>query len=122
MLKVNVTGWRVQIESQSNAVKAAGARAHERSAELLKERVEEYTPVGNPALWKYPAPKNYTPGHLKSNWKLSNLAGQILLTNDAPYALAIENGWSTQAPSGMLRRAWLDYPRLLEQAVREFKV
>ncbi len=119
MLKVDVTSWRRQIEANAKRVLNAGDNAFEKSAELLKERVEYYTPVGNPSLWQFPAPKGYTPGYLKSNWKLTKLSKEIILSNDAPYALRVENGWSSQAPSGMLRRAWMDYPRLLEQAARE---
>lgn len=122
MLKVDVTSWKRQIETQSKLTVQASERVWDRSAELLKERVEKYTPVGSPALWKYPAHKDYTPGFLRSNWKLTKLVKSIELTNDAPYAQRVENGWSSQAPSGMLRRAWMDYPQLLQQAAREFKL
>ena len=29
------------------------------------------TPVGNPKIWKYPAPKDYRRGRLRANWQLS---------------------------------------------------
>jgi hypothetical protein len=122
MLVVNVTSWQRQIESNSRIVQANSQKVWDRSADLLKERVESYTPVGDPSRWKYPPHKDYTPGFLKSNWRLSKLAKSIELINDAPYAQRVENGWSSQAPSGMLRRAWMDYPQLLEQAARENKI
>ncbi len=122
MLKVNVSSWKRQIDANAFKVMKVGEKAFRRAAELMKNRIMEYTPVGNPSLWKYPAHKDYTPGYLRSNWKLT-FNGQVAsVTNDAPYAMRVENGWSSQAPNGMMRRAAMDYPQLLEQASREYKV
>lgn len=90
------------------------------------------SPVGNPALWKGRAPPGYVGGAFRGNWQvslglpasgaldeidrsggptiargLSVVAGvapfqTIWLQNNLPYALRIEQGWSTQAPTGVV--------------------
>lgn len=80
------------------------------------------TPVGNPTLWKHPAPKGYVGGHARMNWQVSlqapvtgeipgadatgftatmtglvTMAGAkayqpIWITNNVPYILVLENG------------------------------
>lgn len=93
--------------------------------------VTDWTPFGDPALWKAPPPADYRPGNLQSSWFLS--AGQpsterteatdsrevhgldqladhpagskIYLANSADHAGAIEGGHSTQAPVGIMVRA-----------------
>ncbi len=98
----------------------------------LATAVVERTPVGNPSLWKGPAPKGYTGGRLRANWQFTagspatgeldttshgtaltriaagidaSAAGGITwLTNNLPYAVPIEfEGHSKQAPAGMVR-------------------
>ncbi len=90
------------------------------------------SPVGNPSLWKHPAPPGYVGGHFRNNWfvdiqtinsrirdsidktgaaslaegkKVDNLTNPfviIYLHNSLPYARRLEYGWSTQAPQGMV--------------------
>ncbi len=87
-------------------------------------------------LWKYPAPKDYVPGTLKKSWAmqidgadipidsstnltLSKTAWSVIsIYNPQPYALRVENGWSTQAPYGMMRRGILDFPELIKKESR----
>lgn len=121
MLKVDVTSWQQQIRAHSAIINLSSEKVFARSVDLLKKRIIEYTPVGDPTLWHWPAHKDYTPGFLKSNWKAVINGQEAEISNDAPYALRVENGWSSQAPNGMMRRAWMDYPIILEQAAREFK-
>lgn len=45
----------------------------------------------------------------------------IYLTNSLPYSLRLENGWSQQAPSGMVRLTVQAYGTYLAQVVRELK-
>ena len=93
-------------------------------------RSEAFTPVGNPDLWKNPAPVNYRSGTAISNWrvginkidgtivdiqdssgatsrkqvdKLGNLQpfSIVWISNNLPYINRImEQGWSTQTPQG----------------------
>lgn len=115
--------------------------------DLLKEIVMT-TPVGNPSLWKGPAPAGYVGGRLRGNWntgvgsintteRAASKAGtapiargvatiaarqpeaDIYLTNSLPYAIRVENGYSTQAPAGMLRVAVIQFENFIAKASRE---
>lgn len=124
---------------------------------VLRETVKEIglelvdiSPVGNPALWKRKAPKNYKAGHFVKNWQptigspaTNELAGQdkskrftkaavkkvannwngensFYLTNNAPYATALENGHSQlQAPRGMVRITATKYRNILAESIRQ---
>ena len=86
------------------------------------------SPVGNPSLWKNPPPKGYAGGTFRDNWqtgigsaplgervsadpvaegaaKVANLSPFVLTIwiNNLPYAQRLEDGWSTQAPRGLVR-------------------
>ncbi len=91
------------------------------------------SPVGNPDLWKHPAPKGYVGGRFRSNWlpsinaprtdqaPISDAAAVegeaqevfsaapefplLFLSNNMPYATALQYGSSTQAPSGWIETA-----------------
>lgn len=87
------------------------------------------TPVGNPALWKSPAPAGYVGGHARANWLASlnnprtseaagtdrqagdsvqsitsqfNVKDTIYISNNVPYIQRLNDGWSTQAPIGFI--------------------
>lgn len=92
------------------------------SVQSLYSRVVSYTPVGDPSLWNWPAPKGYKPGTLKASWELDEKNDQYTIKNQQPYALRVEFGWSTQAPNGMMRRAVVDYPTLLNNTALKFKL
>jgi hypothetical protein len=107
------------------------------------------TPVGNPSLWKSPAPKGYVGGRLRGNWfcslnvpsnaatDMKDKAGQrtvgamativakfegegsIFLTNNLPYAERVEYGWSKQAPHGMVRTNISIFKDALRQKANE---
>ena len=109
------------------------------------------TPVGNPSLWQAPAPPGYTGGTARANWQLTNGApaqgevaatdsgtatrsavtseiprlqytGKFTLANNLPYIERLENGWSTQAPQGMVKlnvaRVEPMIPRIYQAALR----
>lgn len=114
-------------------------RVQELPTSIVRETVREFgeslvtdwTPYGQPELWKAPPPADYRPGNLQSSWFLSigspstettaatdsrevhNLerladfkAGErVYLANNAPHAGAVEGGHSTQAPTGILVNA-----------------
>ena len=96
-------------------------------AEIIQQ-----SPVGNPDLWKSGRkPKGYIGGTFRGNWQASvnepiktiladaqavnreedpaqaigtvTLNDTLYLTNNLPYAQAIEEGHSTQRPSGWVR-------------------
>lgn len=99
----------------------------ETTLEFAERLVTDWTPLGNPELWKSPPPADYRPGNLQSSWFLSvgapsgettehtNIramnhldrlpaqAGQkVYFSNSAPHAKAIEGAHSSQAPSGIM--------------------
>ena len=106
------------------------------------------TPIGNPSLWKFPAPPGYEPGRLINNYFSSlgspmpgirraqdvNAGGSksqlkavaklapgnvMFIMNPTPYAKRIEfAGWSTQAPAGMVRLSAALFPRFIKAAAR----
>lgn len=102
----------------------------------LFRRIVLKTPVGNPTLWKYPAPPGYVGGRARGNWQMKpgstpdgnetgnidpsgaqtittgttailsrpskNPYESIVLFNNVPYIERLENGYSKQAPAGMI--------------------
>lgn len=97
----------------------------------LASSLVERSPVGDPALWAHPAPKAYVPGTFKANWQggdgainytttdetdptgelslvnisralSENVHDAFYITNSLPYAIALENGHSNQAPLGIV--------------------
>lgn len=115
-------------------------RVQEQSARIIVatirefggQLVTEWTPYGDPTLWKAPPPADYRPGNLQSSWFLSIggpstettdatthrevhhierladfRAGEtVSLSNSAPHAGAIEGGHSSQADGGILINAF----------------
>lgn len=96
--------------------------------EFGEQLARDWTPLGNPELWKSPPPAGYKPGNLQSSWFFSvgspstettertdvravndldrmpeRPAGQRLyLSNSADHAGAIEGAHSSQAPVGIM--------------------
>lgn len=115
---------------------------------MLGKVLIERTPVGDPSLWKRPAPPGYEPGRLVNNYfaslgspltgvrRVQDVSGTGSLTqikaiakiaagkvayivNPTPYAKRIEfAGWSSQAPAGMVRLAAAQFPSFIRQAAR----
>lgn len=95
-------------------------------------RLVELSPVGDATVWKSPPPAGYTGGRFRANWQYSYgqivqgdlpdidpsgsvsttrifkgvsgnpTAGVHYLVNNLPYAQRLEDGWSQQAPRGMI--------------------
>lgn len=117
----------------------------------LSERVIERTPVGNPDLWKGPPPPGYVGGRARANWqygfgaepegdlpdidasgkasinrivagaKASPAAGIHYIVNNLPYAQALEDGHSTQAPNGMVGLAVVEFQSIVDEEVAKLK-
>lgn len=122
-------------------------------------RLDELSPVGDPALWKSQGKAfrgvmmGYTPGQFRGNWQLgvnqrpvgwlpgnfdptgANTVAKNIgmipaaasrveryhIINAAPYAIALEEGHSTQAPRGMVRRVRGEFRQILAGIVQEIK-
>lgn len=108
------------------------------------------SPVANPLLWHPPRSRYaHAPGHFKNNWqvgidtvptgeiagsdptgaasleRLSHLGrwqlGHVYnFVNNVRYAQMMENGWSNQAPAGIVGLTRLEYQQIVHEA--EMKV
>lgn len=141
--------WQKEFEANVQQILKACANVQIEAATLLLERIISLTPVGNPALWKPPYwPPGYVPGTLKASWEMSLTASSrdaktgrfttsdlllsnhgiqtkinnITISNRQPYAERIENGWSGQAPQGMMRVANLEWDDFVKKAAARNKI
>jgi len=100
--------------------------------EFSDRLVRQWSPYGDPALWKAPPPADYRPGNFRSSWFLSIGAASgettaatdhdqepwhmerltdfragesVFLSNNAPHASSLEFGHSIQAPNGIMVNA-----------------
>lgn len=117
----------------------------------ISSKVVLRTPVGNPSIWQGPAPAGYIGGTLRNNWfasigqpstaadrqpsaagtsalseiiaKSVGAPGEVYyLVNNMPYANRIEyQGYSKQAPAGMVRLSVQEFKAAVDAAIRKNK-
>ena len=122
-----------------------------RAALELYGQMIERSPVGNPDLWKSPAPSGYVGGRFKNNWQVGigsidtrtnrgvddsgsgaitsgNAALKawtpgktIFLSNSMPYAYRLETGWSKQAPTGIVKLTVQNFEVAIKKAAYSIK-
>lgn len=115
----------------------------------LGTAIIERTPVGDPLTWKHPAPAGYVGGRARGSWTYgfgtvppganqvdgSGAASMARITsgvgshdargvhyiiNSVPYMRRLEfEGWSTQAPAGMVRITIEEFQQFVADACRE---
>lgn len=108
----------------------------------------ERSPVGNPSLWKSKPPPGYVGGRFRANWQLQaeqpstlttdtidqsgqatigrfttlvatmKAGGLIYFANSLPYARRIEDGWSGQAPAGVVEVTAIEFQDYVNKAVQ----
>lgn len=110
------------------------------------KRLVEKSPVGDGDLWASPPPEGYVGGRFRANWQYafnvvptealpdidptgqvsinrvaaaSGEAGTHYLVNNLPYASRLEEGWSTQAPQGIVALTVIEFQGVVDRAVRE---
>jgi hypothetical protein len=110
-------------------------------------RIVMRSPVGDGSLWRSPPPKGYTGGRFRANWQYGEgaipqgtstaidpsgavslariagvrpeAAGKVhYLTNNLPYAMRLETGWSRQAPGGMVALAVREFQSVVAAAAK----
>jgi len=112
----NFDAWDRKFSGQVDLVINADDETIDKSVHELKDLMVKRTPIGRPELWNTPAPKGYTPGQLRASWELEKHGlGSYTITNEQPYAFRVETGWSTQAPTGMMRVSALEWPNIVER-------
>jgi len=114
-------------------------------------RLVQRSPVGDAKFWKHPPPAGYVGGRFRGNWQVSigapasgaldaidptgsatlaagqavisvAKAGQVqYLVNNLPYAKRIEEGWSRQAPAGLVAITVVEWNNIVEDAVNGVK-
>ena len=137
---------QLNIEKQfieDNAEKAVRVAAIKTFSKIIK-----MTPVGNPDLWKSDyKPVGYVGGRARSNWFLGSslsdrtteatqgkgdgyiassmpnelMGNKTYFYNNLPYIQALEYGYSTQAPNGMVRVSLLGWDKALNKAFKALK-
>lgn len=115
----------------------------------LGTKIVMRSPVGDGLLWKSPPPPGYVGGRFRANWqygfgsipsgdlpdidksggastlriaagiKSVPAAGIHYLVNNLPYAKRLEDGWSTQAPAGMVGLTAVEFQQLARDAAAE---
>lgn len=113
----------------------------------IDEKIVGRSPVGNAKFWKHAPPPGYVGGRFRANWQLSlgspatgvldkvdkdgsatiaahgaaNKAAKagdvIFLVNNLAYAKRIEEGWSGQAPIGVVARTVVEFRTIVDNAV-----
>ena len=94
--------FTVDLKEFAEKTKANIATVIQESAVDLFSEIIKETPVGDPSLWKYPAPADYKPGSLQSNWQCSldsPASGQLTaITNDAATISAMSSVVNSAQP------------------------
>jgi hypothetical protein len=111
-------------------------------------RIVLRTPVGEPSTWQSPAPQGYVGGRARANWQYGNgempqsvldfvdkggnstvnkIIGGVQaskaasihwVANNLPYIKRLEEGWSDQAPQGMVRLTVLEFEQTIRDALK----
>lgn len=109
--------------------------------------LDRRSPVGDAKYWASPPPKGYVGGRFRANWQLGigtrpagvrnavdpngsialpaiiaevpqQAAGRVyFLSNNVPYARAIEEGHSRQAPQGLVGLTAIQFQKFVNEAV-----
>lgn len=108
--------------------------------------LDRRSPVGDASYWQHPAPKGYAGGQFRGSWSLGVDAppagtltidpngaatqGRIIaaipekasgkvyyLVNATPYGPRIEEGWSRQAPEGLVALTAMRFQAFVDEAV-----
>lgn len=112
-------------------------------------RIVMRSPVGDAEHWKHPPPKGYAGGRFRANWQYGYGApptsaldtidpsgatsiaaitagaaanpsiGVHYLVNNLPYAKRLEEGWSRQAPKGMVELTAIEFSDFVRGAVKD---
>ena len=115
----------------------------------LGTRIVMRSPVGDGAFWQSPPPKGYVGGRFRANWQygygempsgeLADIdktgaastlrittglaanpaAGLHYLVNNLPYAKRLEEGYSRQAPAGLVGLTVVEFQDIAREAAKQ---
>ena len=113
----------------------------------IGNRLVQRSPVGDPNNWESPPPPGYAGGRFRGNWQyrfgnpengeseridpsgratidaiktgvtLAKVAGVHWISNNLPYAERLENGWSGQAPQGIVGLTEIEFPQIVREVM-----
>jgi hypothetical protein len=113
----------------------------------VSAELDRRSPVGDATYWKNKPPKGYVGGRFRGNWQLgvgvvpagetglidpsgAEAQGRVIATipqeasgkvywlaNNVPYARRIEEGWSRQAPQGLVGLTTVMFQQIVDEAV-----
>lgn len=140
-------GFALQISAWVEKTKQDADKVVRYCLTAVDGRLVQRSPVGDAKYWTHPAPKGYTGGRFRGNWQMSvgspitgalditdkdgqatlsahagvvsaARAGQVFyLMNNLPYAKRIEQGWSGQAPVGVVGVTVVEWNNIVDAAV-----
>jgi hypothetical protein len=111
----------------------------------IAQQLDMRSPVGDATYWKHKPPKGYVGGFFRGSWMLGvgdipsgvgaidptgqatvgrivaaipeQAAGKVFyIANTAPYGERIEDGWSRQAPQGLLALTAMEFQSIVDRA------
>lgn len=111
----------------------------------VAQRLDERSPVGDATYWKHRPPPGYVGGRFRGSWMLGvgavpsgpgaidpageatvgriiaaipeKAAGKVFyLGNTAPYGERIEDGWSRQAPTGLVALTAMEFGSIVGES------
>lgn len=112
----------------------------------IAQRLDLRSPVGDASYWKSKPPKGYVGGRFRGNWQMKigaapvgetgridktgaatlgaiiaevpeQAAGRVYyIANNVPYAQRIEEGWSRQAPQGLVGLTVVEFQDIVAAA------
>jgi hypothetical protein len=115
----------------------------------IAQELDERSPVGDATYWTHPAPKGYVGGRFRGNWQLgigvipsgetgridpsgaetlgtitasipTEAAGTVMyLANNSPYGQRLEEGWSRQAPTGLVGLTAMKFQAIVNEAAAQ---
>ena len=112
----------------------------------IGKSIIEMSPVGDPSYWISGAPKGYVGGRFRANWDygfnsiprqqyddvdksgnvsmdrvksgLTEAFGVHYIANNLEYSQKLENGWSRQAPNGMVKLTAMKFASFVKDSLR----
>lgn len=141
-----MSSFAVQLKAFADKTNARANIIVRKTTVDIATELEDLSPVGDPTTWKNPAPKGYVGGRFRGNWQLGvnavpagetgridpsggatlneviasippQPAGTVLyLANNVPYAQRLEEGWSPQAPDGLVEITALKFQQIVDSA------
>jgi hypothetical protein len=146
-----MTTFSAQINAWIQKTKDDADKIVRYALHTIDSRLVQRSPVGDGSYWQRPPPKGYTGGRFRGNWQMSigsaasgtkNVvdkdgsatlaahasvvsvarAGEVYyMVNNLPYAKRIEEGWSRQAPVGLVAITVVEWNNIVENVVNGVK-